>query len=107
MQAIRNAVARLVGGGVSHEEHEAAQLRILELLQLSAAHQVEIIDQCEQLQANRVVIAAYQEDLQQTSAEVVRLRAALARLKGERNDWRDRALQYREKMGGQKRKVRG
>lgn len=107
MQTIRNAVVRLLGGAVSREEHESAQERIRELFALATNQQAEIIDKAQKLKANQVVIDAYQDDLQQTSAEVVRLRAALARLKGERNDWRDRALQYREKMGGQKRRVRG
>ncbi|MNP52350.1 hypothetical protein D3C76_1467380 [compost metagenome] len=52
------------------------------------------------------MIEVYQEDLQKTSAEVVRLRTALARVKTERAEWRDRALGYREKMGGQKRRTR-
>lgn len=107
MQAIRNAVARLIGDTVSREEHEAIQERTSSLLKLAADQQAEIMDQEQQLKANRVVIEVYQEDLQQTSAEVVRLRAALARLKGERNDWQNRALGYREKMGIQKRRVRG
>lgn len=53
------------------------------------------------------IIKVYQGDLQEQSAEVVRMRRALDRLKSERNDWRDRALEYREKMGGQKRRARG
>lgn len=107
MQAIRNAVARLFGGAVSQAEHEAAQERIRALLELSANQQAEIIDQAQRLQISRAMTQAYQEDLQQTSAEVVRLRSALARVKTDRAAWRDRALEYREKMGGQKRRVRG
>ncbi|MNZ06738.1 hypothetical protein D3C78_234950 [compost metagenome] len=106
MQAIRNAVARLLGGAVSCEEHDAAQERIRALLKLSASQQAEIMGQTQRLKANRVVIEVYQEDLQKTSAEVVRLRTALARVKTERAEWRDRALGYREKMGGQKRRTR-
>ncbi|MCM2317980.1 MAG: hypothetical protein NDI93_01465 [Pseudomonas sp.] len=107
MQAIRNALARLAGGVVSQAEHEATQQRIRALIELSANQQAEIIDKAQQIKANRVVIEAYQEDLQQTSAEVVRLRAALALVKTERAEWRDRAMGYREKMGMQKRRVRG
>lgn len=107
MQAIRNAVARLVGGAVSQAEHEAAQERIRALLELSAAYQVEVVELADQVKSYKTIIEAYQEDLQQTSAEVVRLRAAMVQLKGERTEWRDRALGYREKMGGQKRRVRG
>lgn len=107
MQAIRNALARLVGDTVSREEHQAAQERIRALLELSANQQAEIMDQAQRLTSCAGIAEAYKHDLQQSSAEVVRLRAALARLKGERNDWRDRAMGYREKMGMQRRRVRG
>lgn len=107
MQAIRNAVARLFGGAVSQAEHESAKERIRALIDLAAEQQTEIIEQAQLIQGNRAAIAAYQEDLQQTSAEVVRLRSALARVKTDRAAWRDRAMGYREKMGGQKRRVRG
>ncbi len=106
MQAIRKALARLVGDTVSREDHQAAQERIRALIELSASQQAEVMDQAQRLAALLEVAKAYKRDMQEASAEVVRLRAALARLKGERNDWRDRALQYREKMGGQKRRVR-
>lgn len=106
MQAIRNAVARLIGG-VSREDYQAAQERIQALFELSADQQAEIMDKAQQIQANQLVLEAYQEDLQQTSAEVVRLRSALARMKRERADWRDRAMGYREKINGPKRRVRG
>lgn len=107
MQAIRNAVARLVGDTVSREDHEAAQERIRSLLELSANQQAEIMDQAQRITSCAAIAEAYKQDLQQTSDEVVRLRAALARVKTERNNWRDRALEYREKMGGQRSRVRG
>lgn len=107
MQAIRNAVARLVGDTVSREEHETAQERIRALLELSANQQAEIMDQAQRLTSCAAIAEAYKQDLQQTSAEVVRLRAALVRVKTERTEWRDRAMGYREKMGIQKRRARG
>lgn len=107
MQAIRNALARLVGDTVSREAHEAALERISALLELSANQQAEIMDQVLKMDAKQVVIETYQEDMRRTSAEVVRLRAALARMKTERDEWRDRALGYLEKMGGPKKRVLG
>ncbi|CAD5378983.1 conserved hypothetical protein [Pseudomonas sp. OF001] len=107
MQVIRNAWARLIGDTVSREEHEAAQERIRALLELSANQQAEIMDQAQRLTSCAAIAEAYKQDLQQSSAEVVRLRAALARVKGERAEWRDRALGYREKMGMQRRRGRG
>jgi len=106
MQAIRNAAARLFGGAVSQAEHESAQERIRALLKLSAAYQVEVVGLADQVKSYKTIIEAYQEDLQSTSAEVVRLRSALARVKTDRAAWRDRAMGYREKMGGQKRGYR-
>jgi chromosome segregation ATPase len=107
MKGIRNVLRRLSGGVVSQAEHEVAQERIRELFSLSANLQAEVMDKAQQISDNQVVIEAYQEDLKQTSAEVVRLRAALSRVKTERAEWRDRALGYREKMGMQKRRARG
>ena len=52
-------------------------------------------------------IKVYQGDLQEQSAEVVRLRSALAKVKKDRDQWRDRAIDYRVRLGGQKRRVRG
>lgn len=107
MQAIRNAFHRLVGGAVSRAEHESAQERIQALLELSAAYQAEIMDKAQQLKACQALIEAYQEDLRQTSGEVVRLRVALARVKTDRAEWRERAIGYRERISGQKRRARG
>lgn len=107
MQAIRNALARLSGGAVSQAEHEAAQQRIRALVELSADQQAEIMDQAQRLQDLLTMAKVYRDDLQQASAEVVRLRIALARVKTERTEWRDRALKYRTKICGQKRRARG
>lgn len=60
-----------------------------------------------EIEARADVLKAYQQDMQQQSAELVRLRRALERIKTERNDWRERAIGYRERMGGQKRRARG
>lgn len=105
MLAIRNVFARLVGDTVSREEHENAQERIRALLDLSASQQAEIMDQAQRLTSCSAIAEVYKQDLQQTSAEVVRLRATMARLKADRNEWRDRALGYREKIGGKKRRA--
>lgn len=98
MQVIRKALARLVGGAVSREEHESAQERIQALIELSASQQAEVMDQAQRITSCMAIAEAYKQDLQQVSAEVVRLRAALARAKNERAEWRDRALKYREKV---------
>lgn len=59
------------------------------------------------LEERGVTIKVYQSDLQEQSAEVVRLRAALVKVKRDRDDWRDRAMDYRARLSGQKRRARG
>lgn len=58
------------------------------------------------LEERGTTLKVYQGDLQEQSAEVVRLRAALVKVKKDRDHWRDRAMEYRIRLGGQKRRVR-
>lgn len=107
MQAIRKALARLVGDTVSREDHQAAQERIRALIELSASQQAEVMDQAQRITSCMVIAEAYKQDLQQVSAEVVRLRAALAKAKSDSRQWRDRALDYRSRLGGRTRRPAG